>query len=574
MADTYQQQAINYYQLTKMGVPAQVAYQMSFPKGLPTQEEVEKKQSNSALASTASALAASLAARYGIKYATNAVKDYFATQGVKNASDAAAKAVAEATTKGATQGAAQAATRAGAEAGTQAVAQGVGQAGASAGAQAGASAAGAGASAWGQAAEVAVQPVGLTTTAAGQPAVILADGTTKAVSAAAAQSAAEAGTQAAAASGAEAGTQAAAGAGAEAGAGYWNTAGQWVTYAAWAYQAYQLHKKLQSDDLTNEEKGREAGKAIGLGVADYFTFGGASFTYGLLQQSSEWRDFEEEMERYDSIGATFGALGKVFGGEGDSSDYMDLATGGLYSTTGQVLGFHNQKSTKEYQFDRYRALHPAFKGDKEGQAAWEHLDPKKKEHDGTWKVGKYAGEKWTFDKALDLAKENPWHFVGSMGNAETFGPEFLDLPQNKQLEITRRAVEEGLYHSNKGNVLISDENQPRAKEIFNEVKNLEDFNQEFAPMYTDEEFAQIKAMEDAENPPIEQPPAQPNELGNALAQGAYQQPGTPVQRDAVTGRVQQQVPLGTLDASQIDLTKQLTPEQLLALQQQYGGVYA
>ena len=104
--------------------------------------------------------------------------------------------------------------------------------------------------------------------------------------------------------------------------------------------------------------------------------------------------------------------------------------------------------------------------------------------DGVWDAGKHKGEKWSFDKHRDAVlnptskeeSEEDWYLdrtgaIGNLGNWETHGEAWAHVPEEQQVEITRRYMEENLYTPDKGDVIISSENQDRAKEIYNEVLN-------------------------------------------------------------------------------------------------------
>jgi hypothetical protein len=138
---------------------------------------------------------------------------------------------------------------------------------------------------------------------------------------------------------------------------------------------------------------------------------------------------------------------------------LGIATGGLSEVA--RLGGVGQKSTKQYQDDRWGKLSPAA----QGLRAANHSE----NDDGVWDTGKYAGQKWSFDKALDLAKEDPTHFAGVLGNVETFGDDWLSLDPTKRNQIVSQLANEGMYHSNKGDVLIEDGKKDRAKQIYDSV---------------------------------------------------------------------------------------------------------
>ncbi len=139
---------------------------------------------------------------------------------------------------------------------------------------------------------------------------------------------------------------------------------------------------------------------------------------------------------------------------------LAIATGGL-SEVARYFGVGRHKSTKQYQDERWGKLSDAAQGLK----AANHPG----NDDGVWKTGKYAGQEWSFDKAKDLAKEDPTHFVGVLGNLETFGDEYLGLDPEIQKQIVKQLVDEDLYKSDKGDILIG--NKDRAKEIYNSIVN-------------------------------------------------------------------------------------------------------
>lgn len=145
---------------------------------------------------------------------------------------------------------------------------------------------------------------------------------------------------------------------------------------------------------------------------------------------------------------------------------LGIATGGL-SEVARLAGLGGHKSTKDYQDERWGSLSPGLQ---ELRSASHPEDD-----DRVWDTGKYAGQEYTFDKALDLASEDPTHFIAVLGNLETFGDEWVSVPLDKQKEVVSRLIDEGLYTSDKGDILISDPNQ--AKNIFNEVMGSEEEGQ-------------------------------------------------------------------------------------------------
>ncbi len=143
---------------------------------------------------------------------------------------------------------------------------------------------------------------------------------------------------------------------------------------------------------------------------------------------------------------------------------LGIATGGL-SELARAFGL-GHKSTKDYQSERW--------GDIGGQnPGWSDVYNKVvktgHESDGVWDSGKYAGQKWSFDKALDLAKDNPLDFDATLGNAEAFGDKWHGLNTDQRKSIISQLIADNQYYSNKGDILIKDKN--RALDIFNAVMN-------------------------------------------------------------------------------------------------------
>lgn len=142
---------------------------------------------------------------------------------------------------------------------------------------------------------------------------------------------------------------------------------------------------------------------------------------------------------------------------------LGIATGGL-SELARLTGLLGHKSTKDYQKERLEKLRATDPG---AAAFLETARQTADANNDTWQDGKYAGEKWSFDKAVDLAKDDPTHFIGTLGNMETFGDQWLGVDEEKQKAVVAELLNQGLYNSDKGDVLISD--QSRAREIFDEI---------------------------------------------------------------------------------------------------------
>ena len=135
-----------------------------------------------------------------------------------------------------------------------------------------------------------------------------------------------------------------------------------------------------------------------------------------------------------------------------------LALGGGL-TGGALGGIFGRKKTEDYQKERWGGL------GEQGQLAYGMNHP---ENDsGVWQTGKYAGQDWSWDKALDLASEDPTHFAGVLGNYQVYGDEWGSIAADKRDEIVRRNIAAGNYSSDKGDIIIND--PAKAQQIKDEV---------------------------------------------------------------------------------------------------------
>lgn len=152
-----------------------------------------------------------------------------------------------------------------------------------------------------------------------------------------------------------------------------------------------------------------------------------------------------------SVGSVVPVIGTAIGAIGGA------AIGGL----AEMFGTH--KKTKQYQQERWGGL--SEKGIAGVDVAYQANHPT--EGTGTWDTGKYAGEKWTFEKAKDLASSDPTHFQQVYGNFKTFGSDWAGYDDKKQKAIVSALVQNDLYKGDKGDVVIKDEK--RAREIKDQV---------------------------------------------------------------------------------------------------------
>lgn len=157
-----------------------------------------------------------------------------------------------------------------------------------------------------------------------------------------------------------------------------------------------------------------------------------------------------------AIGSYFGPWGAAIGG-------------GLGGLVGLGKGLFKHKSTKEYEKERW--------GDFANKAQASGINPaladiaQNANHPvgdtGIWQTGKYAGQKWDFNKALDLAKSGGNDFNLVLGNMQTFGPEWLNKTPDQQRAVSQALANAGLYKGDHGDVLISDAN--KAQQIYQQL---------------------------------------------------------------------------------------------------------
>lgn len=147
-----------------------------------------------------------------------------------------------------------------------------------------------------------------------------------------------------------------------------------------------------------------------------------------------------------------------------------------FGSVGTMLG--GGKSTKQYQAERRNNLvekSPEFARvlmDLEAQRQ-ERADP----NEGYWTeendpTGKYVGKKWSWESEQDIRRTTGdyTHATNWLGNAETFGDEWLKLPIEEREYITQMLAEKNFYHHNKGDALIADDKKEEARKLYEEIK--------------------------------------------------------------------------------------------------------
>jgi hypothetical protein len=166
-----------------------------------------------------------------------------------------------------------------------------------------------------------------------------------------------------------------------------------------------------------------------------------------------------------AVGAVGGnLLGYGMQGDGWKNNATLVALGpiGWTALAAKKFGLIHQ-TTKQAQQERWSGLANDNK-DPNLQAAYLANHPEG--DDGIWKDGKYAGQKWSFEKANDLAKTGN-DFNLAFGSVQAGGDDWLTLTPDVQQKITNKAAQEGLYYSKKGDILVND--KERFKQIKDEV---------------------------------------------------------------------------------------------------------
>lgn len=147
-----------------------------------------------------------------------------------------------------------------------------------------------------------------------------------------------------------------------------------------------------------------------------------------------------------------------WGGRGQ----LALTTGGL-SEVARGLGF-GRKTTKDYGAERRANVINA------GNTGWKDYfsnNPQGNDKVTPENITRDASGNWVKPDGTWDARE----YAGVQGNADTFGDDWFKLNEAQRNALVTKFKDENLYHSNKGDVLISDGNQARARELFNETLN-------------------------------------------------------------------------------------------------------
>jgi hypothetical protein len=165
-------------------------------------------------------------------------------------------------------------------------------------------------------------------------------------------------------------------------------------------------------------------------------------------------------------GAASGAMmGSYFGLPGAA---IGAGIGGLVGA-GKVALRH--KDTKEYQKERWGKVIQNSKYQDLMAAGAPGWMKGEEGDDGVFDSGPLAGKRWDQVTKAEIIADNPLAANLWLGNLDTAGDRWHEIPLSKRAVIIKRAQEEGLYDDDKGDVIIFSENQPRFLEIVEEVMN-------------------------------------------------------------------------------------------------------
>lgn len=241
-----------------------------------------------------------------------------------------------------------------------------------------------------------------------------------------------------------AGLSAAAGAANLAAAGGNATAGSVAPYAGLAMGAYNTHNAAQDGSRTRDQKGSEVMKQVGLTAADYFTFGLSGLADTAFRSTGFGKKWGGKVD--DLTSKTFGAkaIGSVLGG-------LDTKHTQLKNT---------QKLLKDAEKSGDQNYLKYIEGARIGTA--EEPENNKK---GVYFAGKYKN--WDEYKKAGLEAADLTH---TLGNIETFGPEWAALTEDQRKVVTQALIDQDLYISDKGEVNIRKENREKAKQTYEALK--------------------------------------------------------------------------------------------------------
>lgn len=201
----------------------------------------------------------------------------------------------------------------------------------------------------------------------------------------------------------------------------------------------------------------------GIGITPYLGVAGAALGGYGLYNAIKAHDSKSAFLSGAGLGGGLAAAAPLLGFTPLGWAGLGLAAlgGGAFGLGAESLLGH--KTTKEYEAERWGGLQE--NGVNDANAAFQANHPDG--DTGVWQTGKYAGKKWNFTDALDLAKDDPSQFRLVFGNYQTFGNDWAKYSPAQQDAIVRELINQGLYKSDHGDILITNEN--KAREIKDQI---------------------------------------------------------------------------------------------------------
>lgn len=224
----------------------------------------------------------------------------------------------------------------------------------------------------------------------------------------------------------------------------------WLAAANAAYGGYNT---LNNDAMTGDEKATRLQQQAALGVADFYTFGGASALEGLARKNKTTGKWLRKLDKLDQqTNPVTMILGSVLGGP----------------STREIAKQHTSQLLEEGKED---PVYQAYVQGMREQYNSDPVDPTKP----------FAGKYGSWDEYVAGGLEAA-DLTGVYGNIKTYGPAWAGLTPAQRQAVTQANIDSGLYYSKKGEVEIRDEG--KARENFNNVMKGFEVGAQAAPQPT------------------------------------------------------------------------------------------
>jgi hypothetical protein len=243
-------------------------------------------------------------------------------------------------------------------------------------------------------------------------------------------------------------------------------------YVGAAMEAPSIYNATQHDSWDSTRKAQEAAKHAGLAVASVYTGGLASLAYNLAMKTKLGQKIDSGLMSLDRklgpLSPNY-ALGAAFSGMG-----MGKSTGAYQAErrnelANRVKGYGDYINAVMGDEQAYRDKYK----DKIGSASGFRTDLAPDfigvDQDSGRRVNNAFAN--SLDKK-DLQVEDVW---GSNGVFDTFGDDWMNkYTYDQRKAIAQKILEESLFDTDKGDVVIFGENQDRAKQIRNEILGIDE----------------------------------------------------------------------------------------------------